>query len=99
MIGVTPDLSESYVYRIRFSNINTNDCSMRPPSPGSSPMCDWSEWSDEQDIKIAKPQQFHNLFTKVNSPTEVQVLWFAPTETAEGGTVNQYGDIVDVWFG
>ena len=99
LVGETPDQAETYIFRIRFSNVGINDCASRPSSDGSSPRCDWSDWSDEQSIQLARSGQFHNLFTKVDSPTEISILWFTPVATS--GTLNteDIGDTVDVYYG
>lgn len=93
-------LLETYVFRIRFSNVLMNDCANRPPSLGSSPMCDWSEFSEVAQVQITKPEQYHNLFTRVNSPTSVQILWFVPGNVLqEGVTPATFGDFVNIWYG
>lgn len=101
IIGETLDFADIYLYRIRFSNVGINDCASRPVlTSGSSPNCDWSEWSELAQVQVAKPNRYHNLFTRVNSPTEVQILWFVPTGVlANGASPADFGDFVNIWFG
>ena len=100
LVGESITEAETYLYRIRFSNVASNDCASQPPSPGSSPICTWSEWSDLAEVQISKQLKFHNLYTKVNSPTAVEILWFVPAGVVgEGATTARFGDFVNIWFG
>ena len=100
LVGVTVDPTDTYVYRIRVSNVGVNDCASRPSSLGSSPACEWSAFSDLAEVKIADPKKFHNLKTRVKSPIAIEVLWWPPSDVLSGGATNdKWGDIVHIWYG
>lgn len=86
-----------YVYRIRFSNVDSCTGGTIPVGTTSSNCYTWSDWSDLSYVQVQQETTYSNIITESVSPISIRVGWVVPFNSASGPAFS--GDQVIIYYG
>lgn len=92
------DVTKLYVYRVRFSNVETCTGGTIPSGTTSSNCYSWSDWSDLSYAQVQQQDTYSNVFTQSVSPINIRVGWVIPYISLNGPDKGS-GDQVRIYYG